>query len=561
MNIKKRYKKFVRNINISNGLRKFIIYVLVITIFLILVIYAAQFNIDKAQNFNDTEHADNAFTDWSDDASSTDQSENTSSAYSSEDTSSTYGSEDASSTDESETGSGTAAVTDASSTLTESKTATTAAVTENEWPRTSVFVSLDGDNNGTGKKDSPYRTIQHAISAAKPGDHIFMYSGVYNEKLLFENKDSLTLQPAPGEKIILSGEEFNQGYLIEISNSRSIVLSGLYIRDFRGDDLECVLIRRASNQIVISECDFNNIGVTGPEGSAHVILAKGDSDIPLSNITISNNRISDCYTGRSEAVTMESNVERFSITGNTICDITNIAIDATGFYDNGVTSTSMNQARNGVIANNKVYNISSGYASCAGIYIDGGRDIIIEKNVVFNSIYGIEIGCENKFDESSPAIAAVASGITVSRNLIYNCSKIGISVGGYDMSHTGLVKNCRINNNTLYNNGNEIEISYSNGISIERNILYVRGDENYLIYHNSDSTAENINLDNNIYFSDNSTGKFKYKNRYASGLGEWQRVSQQDTNSQWTDPKFRSIQNADFSLAADSDVNGYGHTY
>lgn len=82
--------------------------------------------------------------------------------------------------------------------------------------------------------------------------------------------------------------------------------------------------------------------------------------------------------------------------------------------------------RSGRCANNTVWNIHSVYdGSAAGIYVDGGSDIIVEMNEVYHSDMGIEIGAENK--------GQVATKMTVQKNYLHDNSKWGLAFGGYDI--------------------------------------------------------------------------------------------------------------------------------
>lgn len=355
----------------------------------------------------------------------------------------------------------------------------------------------------------------------------------------------------------MSGQDFNSGYLVEVTASRDISFSGFEVRDFKGADLECVIIKKSSSNVTISNNIFHNIGTTASNGNAHIILARGNENVPIRNVNISGNEIYDCDTGWSESVTMESNVDGFKIEYNKIHDLTNIAIDAAGFYDNDVTAAGMNQARNGRIAHNLIYQIYSPNASCAGIYVDGGRDIVIERNTVHHSMFGIEVGCENPFDETNPTIRAIVRNITVRDNFIYDNSKLGIGVGGYDGERTGQVINTKIYNNTLFNNRNEIEMGYSDNIEISKNIVYSLGD-NYLITHNTANKATNIRLSENTYFAGTGQGKFKFNNMYAYNLADWQQNSGQDLDSIFSDPLFKDTAKRQLSLKAGSPAVGKG---
>jgi hypothetical protein len=135
------------------------------------------------------------------------------------------------------------------------------------------------------------------------------------------------------------------------------------------------------------------------------------------------------------------------------------------------------QARSGYIGENTVYNISS-YGNPAygnqygadGIYIDGGTQIIIERNLVHNADIGIEMASEHQHH--------VTSYVITRSNLVYYSNVVGISIGGYD-STVGGTDHCTILNNTLYaddtkNTGTgEFQIQYyATNNMFKNNILY-----------------------------------------------------------------------------------------
>jgi hypothetical protein len=413
------------------------------------------------------------------------------------------------------------------------------------------YVSSAGSDSNAGSATAPFRTIQQAISHVPSGSTIIVCAGTYNEKLSISGRSGLTICNNSGDRPVLSGSGFSSGYLVDITSSQNISVSGFEVCDFKGKNLEGIIIRDASQNIEISSCKFHDIATTLSKGNAHVILASGDSNTPLTNIVIKNNEIYQCTTGWSESVTMEGNVDGFAITGNKIHDVTNIAIDATGFYDSGCTIASMNQARNGRIAHNLVYNLHCSYAACAGIYVDGGRDIIIEKNTIHNSMFGIEVGCENPCDEYNPSVRAKVSGITVRYNTVYNNSEIGISIGGYEGTKTGQVINSRIYNNTTYHNQCELNLNYCDSISLTKNIFCSASGGN-LIYNEPANNVTGLIMNNNLYYAESGTGEFELNGQYADSLSAWQTISGQDTDSIFADPLFVNKAVYDFNLQPDS---------
>ncbi len=76
-----------------------------------------------------------------------------------------------------------------------------------------------------------------------------------------------------------------------------------------------------------------------------------------------------------EALSLNGNIDGFEINGNEIYNNTNIGIVAIG-YEGECPDPNLDQARNGVIINNLVYQNPSAYDAAAGIYIDGGKNIV-----------------------------------------------------------------------------------------------------------------------------------------------------------------------------------------
>ncbi|WP_455931567.1 right-handed parallel beta-helix repeat-containing protein, partial [Priestia aryabhattai] len=76
------------------------------------------------------------------------------------------------------------------------------------------------------------------------------------------------------------------------------------------------------------------------------------------------------------------------------------------------------QAREGVISENSIYNVSS-YSnpayrheySAGGIYVDGGKEVVIEHNISSHNDLGIEIASEHHGKQTT--------NIQVVRNMIY----------------------------------------------------------------------------------------------------------------------------------------------
>ena len=92
-------------------------------------------------------------------------------------------------------------------------------------------------------------------------------------------------------------------------------------------------------------------------------------------------------------LTIDGNIQSFTVTNNTVHDVNNIAIDFIG------GETDINPVfvpRGGLVSGNRVYRSRANYGGGfgAGIYVDGAMDIIVENNIVSESDLGIERGAE-----------------------------------------------------------------------------------------------------------------------------------------------------------------------
>jgi len=205
------------------------------------------------------------------------------------------------------------------------------------------------------------------------------------------------------------------------------------------------------------------------------LIVYGVEDTPITDLLIEGCEIYDSCTGYSEALAINGNVDGFEISENIVRDISNIGIDIIG-HEGTCSNPDLDQARNGVIDWNIVYNCQSPYASSAGIYVDGGKDLIIENNTVYDNQWGIEVGCENP--------GKTTSGVIVRNNVIYGNTSAGIQLGGYDYpTGSGKVTDSKILNNTCFNNATtnhydgELTLTYSENCEIVNNIFYATNPE------------------------------------------------------------------------------------
>ncbi len=272
--------------------------------------------------------------------------------------------------------------------------------------------------------------------------------------------------------------------LINIQDQSYLVVRGFEIRNYSTSSTANVpigiYITGADSYIQILNNHIHNIktSASGCNANALGIAVYGDNgSSSINNLTISGNELDHMTTGCSETMSLDGNVQYWTVSDNLIHDNNNIGIDAIGFE--GVSpNPSTDQARDGLIVGNTVYNITS-YGNPAygnqyaadGIYVDGGTRITIERNVVHNTDLNVELASEHS--------GKVTSYVTMRNNLIYQSNSVGVSIGGYD-SRVGGTDHCTIVNNTLWDNdtkntgSGEFQIQYyaTNKLQL---VLLVRG--------------------------------------------------------------------------------------
>lgn len=403
-----------------------------------------------------------------------------------------------------------------------------------------------------------FATIQAALNGASAGDTIQVrqQAAPYFEKIQFPSSGDaaagpITLEAFPGDSPVLDGTGVSGANMVLIQNRSYVKLIGFEIRNnLNVNDGSGVRILGSGSNIEIRDNRIHDVRGSHAMG----ITVYGTSASPISNLVIDGNEIYDCEPFRSEALTLNGNVTDFEVTNNVVRDVNNIGIDFIG-GETDIQPDPSKVARNGVCRGNRVFRAKEqggGYAGC--IYVDGGKDIVIENNVASGCDLGIEVGAENS--------GIVTSGIIVRNNLVYDNEKVGIVFGGYRAS-VGRVENSQFLNNTVYKNDTlgeglgELWIQFAENNQVRNNVFYSTS-QNVLVY------SENGNVDNtldyNLFFTDGgaANAEFVWQNTSYTGFAAYQAGSGQDTHSVFADPLFADAPNADFHVAATSPAVNQG---
>ncbi len=340
---------------------------------------------------------------------------------------------------------------------------------------TDFWVGNAGNDAGPGSQAAPWRTIQRAVNAARPGDSILVMPGIYPEFVSFDGRSGtpgnpITLRAAdPGDPPLIDGSTLTvpareMRALVWINGSSHIVVQGLEIAHLASAAAGAVpigiFVEGSGRSVALLDNDVHHIRQTrnsarGTDAHAIAVYGTGKS-VPLSDITIKGNLVSDCLLGSSEAVVLNGNVDGFLVEDNTVRDCNNIGIDIIGFE--GVSrGKKVDRARNGIVRGNLVLNIDTfhnpayggdpvsggGDRSAAGIYVDGGTAVTIENNRVTNCNFGVELASE--------APKGVTDSIILRNNILHHNTSAGLIMGGYD-SKRGATRGCTVTGNTFYKN-------------------------------------------------------------------------------------------------------------
>lgn len=385
----------------------------------------------------------------------------------------------------------------------------------NGYSRAQVYVdaTTGTDAPGSGGSSAPYRSIAYAVQNAAAGTTVNIRPGDYNEATgIYINKPLSLVKDGTGAVIInAAGRPQSEPgkFMLAVVNTGNVTIDGLFFRNCIGIGAKAIwvlndnLSTTACRNITIKNCQVDNIGWVSEDltqlpssGSVgtNAIKIEGGNALPISAVTLANNTVSNCATGYGEAITVTGNVDTFSIENNQVYRISNIGIDIAGGYDNTTAPAAVNQARNGKVTGNRVYQCMSGIAVAAGIYLDGALNILVSNNRLYENGAGISLGGEVAVD------GAIGRHI-VCNNLIYDNAIAGMFIGTTTANAIRPLQQTSVYNNTFVHNrtGAAInEISTVGGMPLSQAADGFGGDVMLL---NTDS----LDMQNNIFYP--SVGK------------------------------------------------------
>ena len=161
------------------------------------------------------------------------------------------------------------------------------------------------------------------------------------------------------------------------------------------------------------------------------------------------------------------------------------------------------------------------------MYVDGARDVILQYNEITGSQFGIEVGSEDRNDDSP------VTNITVRYNIVKDNLIVGLRIGGYDKGNkTGYVKNTRIYQNVLQNNVSagtdsaEIVIAKCDGVTFENNKINAIGGLPVSTDF-SETVTKNVTFTGNVFTKKGKTRQtveFYVFNRTVVGIAAFNEI-------------------------------------
>lgn len=338
-------------------------------------------------------------------------------------------------------------------------------------PALAIHVAPTGNDSASGAAEAPLRTITKALAAAQAGDTVLVHGGTYKELVTFPRSGApqrpITLRGRCGERPVLDGGGLGGGKplpaLIYAEDRAHLVIDGFELTGLvgkGGNFPAAVWIRGASKDIVVRNNRIHGIIAEnrGNDGGAHGIGVYGTRTDPAEDIVLEANELSSLVLGPSEALVVNGNVRRFKVLSNEVYGVDNIAFDFIGYEGTcagcsgtDLTAAAVDRVRDGVVSDNLAHDVTSrgnpayGQDRSAGcFYVDGGGNIVIERNVAHHCDLGVELASEHA--------GKATTAIVVRNNFLWGNWVAGISTGGYSTGSGpggGSAEGCSVVHNTI----------------------------------------------------------------------------------------------------------------
>ena len=309
------------------------------------------------------------------------------------------------------------------------------------------FVSLNGDDSGSGSIAEPYLTIVKASDAAQAGDTITIRGGNYVLEKIFrparggEPGKWIVYRSMPGEKAVFDGQKIltvdgagrsplfsrNTVGVMQIEKVSYVKFENIGVVNSRGAGF---IIRGPSTQIVLDSCSADRTYNSG------IGLWYADS-IKVFRCEVTRANDID-YRNEEVPKPNEASHEAISICGARFFEVAYNRVHHC--YKEGIDCKEV--SCHGVIHHNTVHDVPR-----QAYYVDAWfgllEDVELHDNIAYNSFWGFAVSVEGKDSE--------VRNIRFHHNVIYNMRAAGVLFGLW--GDNNLRSDIHIYNNTFYKCG------------------------------------------------------------------------------------------------------------
>jgi parallel beta-helix repeat protein len=333
------------------------------------------------------------------------------------------------------------------------------------------YVATNGNNNSSGSKASPWRTLQKAANAAPAGSTIYVRAGTYVGATI--TRSGLTFANATDEVAYVAGDASHTN-VIRISNAHDVVIRGLRVKNAPAKWGAGIKIEKAY-RVTIDRLIVSNNRSFG-------ILVEDSTSVTIKRSTIKGNETGIQFSRAGQGSL---------ITQNSIHDNNRMIVnDSTPSNDRGANAIVFYKTTGKIVASwNRIWGhraASTDYGYDGGAFeIYAASNITITQNSMSNNENVVETGtdgstpCSNLTftrnranggdDGGRPSkglILRCASNSLIANNTFYELSSFVFYVTGGG-SFAGGVENLRIRNNLARQTGAKI---YSLGSGIPASV-------------------------------------------------------------------------------------------
>ncbi|MBT4036090.1 MAG: right-handed parallel beta-helix repeat-containing protein [Candidatus Marinimicrobia bacterium] len=257
----------------------------------------------------------------------------------------------------------------------------------------SIYVSIDGNDSSDGKSvNNPLKTLGAAFSKVHPGGRIFILGGTYKEGLGLQkfgsSADTITIEGITGS-VILDGE-----------NERTI---GIYAEDCHNLVFKNITIQNYTDVgLAVSTCNGLTIQNMTVKNNGHAVkLTDWEFEGYGIHVDYSQNVLIEGVEALGNGPHPKSASNIVLGTGINTYGNENVIIRDNSSHDNTGGGLLIEDSDHVLAEGNELYG-NDGDASVdgwwdAGLWLDGGSDVILKNNHCYNNIgAGIEVSDEDR---------------------------------------------------------------------------------------------------------------------------------------------------------------------